>query len=69
MTTADYVPPLQGEWVKRESLPNGLDDAGHLNNIAYYQYGNWHRGLTSSPVQYWVRVDDGRDRQEPSHAA
>lgn len=55
------IPGLPGEWRMRESFPNGLDAAGHLNNIAYYSHNEWHRGITSEDVQYWIRVDGGRD--------
>jgi hypothetical protein len=60
------IPGLPGEWRMRESFPNGLDAAGHLNNIAYYSCGQWQRGITTEKVQYWVRVDEGRDKAEAS---
>ncbi len=59
---APGMPPYPGSWVKRESLPNGLDAARSLDDIAYHSetrgdgYG-WNRGLTSCNVQYWVRVE------------
>lgn len=58
------VPPFDGVWIRREDCTAGLDSAGHLNNIAYYSHREWHRGITSESVQYWVRIDDRRDKQE-----
>ena len=59
------APPFPGNWVKRESLPNGLDHAKSLTDIAWYnprpgEAHGWNTGLTSETVQYWVRVDDAR---------
>lgn len=53
------IPGLPGEWVKRERFPNGLDAALTLSHIAYCHYGQWETGITSSEVQYWIRVDEG----------
>ncbi len=62
MSDKDKIPEFPGEWRKRESMPHGLNDAGHLNNIAYFSCGEWQRGLTSEDVQYWVRVGSERER-------
>jgi hypothetical protein len=58
------IPGLPGEWRMRESFPEGLDAAGHLNNIAYFSNGEWHRGITTEQVQYWIRVDSNREQKK-----
>jgi hypothetical protein len=56
-------PPMPGQWVKRESLPRGLDHAKSLLDIAYFNPNKgdchgWNVGLTSQDVQYWVRIHE-----------
>jgi len=63
----DLQPPFPGNWVPREEMPNGLDDAKSLDRICYYSNDSrtWEYGITSERVKYFVRVEvEPDDREE-----
>ena len=56
----DEKPPFEGNWVKREEVVGGLDNAyiRSLMDICYKSLDKsegWVTGITSDKVQYWIR--------------